>query len=973
MDADFIWADRFRLDIEYGYLGGDEAGTGHFTPRLVLNESGRTVEHAIIEELKRCRSFTFSVAFITPGAIAQIKQHLIEFQGSGRIITSDFLGFNQPRAFAELLRLQEVAGIEVRRHIAEGFHPKGYVFDRPHSITAMVGSSNLTNRALSQNHEWNLKVSAAHGSDLAQQIERLLEGQVADSVPLTREWIDEYAATYVAPPVADHRRPAEPVDGSSEEVIRPNVMQQDALLALDFARAEGARKAIVISATGTGKTMLSALDVRAVNPSRLLFVVHREQILDRTIAEYKRVLPGTSDDFGKLTGSFKQHDRRYVFATVQTLSQESLLSGMDPRSFDYIIFDEAHRSAAHTYQRVMEHFHPQFMLGMTATPERTDGFNVFELFDYNVPYEIRLSKALEAEMLCPFHYYGITDVTYDDGTTTSENTDFARLVTPERVTHLLSALDSYGQAGIAPRGLIFCSRKDEAHALSAALNRCSLRGAPLRTVALTGEDSVDVRELRVKELEAGQLDYILTVDIFNEGVDIPSINQVIMLRQTQSAIVFVQQLGRGLRTAEGKDYLVVIDVIGNYTNNYLIPIALFGDESLNRESLRERLNETIEAGALPGLSSVSFDEIARDRILESIKQTQLDSMTNLKNALVAMRNRVGDVPKLWDFYRFNSVDPVLLATKKAHYPALVQSLLRVDSSLDQSQSRSLELLSHEVLAAKRLHELVLLELLLETGSASLTEIRDAFDLAGIPSSSAHVTSAIDTLTLTGYSQTDVGRFQVGVAELRGEVLGLTDAFRLAHAESRELRDAVADLLATGKELTRDRYDVDRPFTPGMQYSRRDAAHIVGWPRAFASTIYGYKTDEATGVCAIFVTLHKSSEVDASTAYEDRLLDPATMRWFSRSRRTLESKEVSLVVSGAVQVHVFVKKDDAEGSDHYYLGQATAHEAEETTMPDGDGRPLSVVTMLLKFETPIKQGLFDYFQPLMIENGLEGHG
>ena len=149
----------------------------------------------------------------------------------------------------------------------------------------------------------------------------------------------------------------------------------------------------------------------------------------------------------------------------------------------------------------------------------------------------------------------------------------------------------------------------------------------------------------------------------------------------------------------------------------------------------------------------------------------------------------------------------------------------------------------------------------------------------------------------------------------------------------------------------------------MQYSRRDAARIVGWPRAFSSTIYGYKTDEATGVCAIFVTLHKSSEVDASTAYEDQLLDPSTMRWFSRSRRTLESKEVSLVVAGLVQVHVFVKKDDAEGSDHYYLGRATAHEAEETTMPDGNGEPLSVVTMLLKFDQPIKQGLFDYFHPV----------
>lgn len=963
MSSDFIWTDRFRLDIEYGYLGGDQAGTGHFTPRLVLNESGRTVEHAIVEELKRCQGFTFSVAFISPGAIAQLKQHLIDFGAGGRIITSDFLGFNQPRAFAELLKLQEVSGLEVRRHTADGFHPKGYVFDRQQSITTMIGSSNLTNRALSQNHEWNLKVSAARGSDLARQIERLLEEQVASSVPLTQDWIDEYADAYVAPPSRDKRHATEAHDGSVADRIRPNGMQQDALLALDFARAEGAEKAIIISATGTGKTMLSALDVRAVDPARMLFVVHREQILDRTIAEYKRVLAGPDARFGKLTGSYKQHDRRYVFATVQTLSQGSVLAGIEPDAFDYIIIDEAHRSAADTYQRVMGHFRPQFMLGMTATPERTDGFNVFELFDYNVPYEIRLNKALEEEMLCSFHYYGITDVTYADGSTTSEKTDFGRLVTPERVEHLIAALDRYGQAGVSPRGLIFCSRKDEAHALAAALNARTLRGRALRTVALTGDDAMEVRESRVEELEGGALDYILTVDVFNEGVDIPSVNQVVMLRQTQSAIVFVQQLGRGLRLAADKDYLVVIDFIGNYTNNYLIPIALFGDESLNRESLRERLNETVEAGALPGLSSVSFDEIARERILESIKQTQLDSMANLKNALLAMRNRVGGVPKLWDFYRFRSVDPVVLGTRKEHYPALAHSLLKVDPMLDEIESRALALLSHEVLAGKRLHEFILLELLLDRGAATVSEIGAAFDLAGIPSSSSHITSAIDTLTLTGYAQADLTRYRVGIAERQGESVLLTDDFRGRYVDSEALREAVSDLINTGKELTQDRYDAHLPFTPGMQYSRRDAAHIVGWPRAFSSTIYGYKTDEASGVCVIFVTLHKSSEVDASTAYEDQLLDPSTMRWFSRSRRTLMSKEVSLVVDGSIQVHVFVKKDDAEGSDHYYLGRATAAEAEESTMPDSEGKPLSVVTMLLKFDRPIKQGLFDYFHPM----------
>jgi superfamily II DNA or RNA helicase/HKD family nuclease len=963
MDIDLVWSNRFSSDIQFGYVGSAAEGSGHYNPRLILNQDGRTVEHALVEELERGGDFTFSVAFISAGAIAQLKQHLLEHKGSGRIVTSDFLGFNDPRAFAELLNLKKRLGIDVRRHTAEGFHPKGYIFERPRSVTAMIGSSNLTNRALSQNHEWNLKVSAATGSDLANQLLSLLEEQVTASEPLTQDWIDEYAATYVAPPRRDSRKHPIPSALQMNSLIEPNIMQQDALLALDFTRAQGASRAIVISATGTGKTMLSALDVRAFNPKRMLFVVHREQILDRTIREYQRVLGGPASDYGLLTGSSKQSDRRFVFATIQTLSQEANLASISADAFDYIIIDEAHRAGADTYQRVIERFRPQFLLGMTATPERTDGFNVFEIFDFNVPYEIRLSKALEAEMLCPFHYYGISDIAYDDESTTTDATPLQMLISPERVGHLIQAMELYGQAGLSPRGLIFCSRREEARMLSAALNEHFIHGKQLRTISLTGEDSIAIREDSVTRLEAGKLDYILTVDVFNEGVDIPSLNQVIMLRQTQSAIVFVQQLGRGLRLAEGKDYLAVIDFIGNYTNNFLIPIALFGDESLNRESLRERLNEAVEGGALPGLSSVSFDEISRERILNSINQTNLDSLSNLKNALIAMQNRVGEVPELWDFYRFHSVDPVLLATKKEHYPALVQSLLRVDAGLGPSASRSLDLLSHEVLAAKRMHEFVLLELLLSSATTTESAIRQAFEAADLPADPTHITSAIDTLTLTGYSQTDVKRYQAGIALRDKDAIRLTDDFTAAYAESDALRKAVSDLLKTGRQLTHDRYQSELLFTPGMQYSRRDAARIVGWPRAFASTIYGYKTDALAGVCTIFVTLHKSSDVDASTAYEDQLLDPSTMRWFSRSRRTLASQEVSLVVDGSVEIHVFVKKDDAEGSDHYYLGRATSHEAEGTTMPGSDGLPLPVVKMLLKFQRPIKQGLFDYFHPL----------
>ena len=958
---DYAWSEQFAGDIQYGFVNSKVAAHGQFAPRVILNQAGSTVEHALIEELRGAEKFAFSVAFISAGAIAQLKQHLKDFKGAGTIVTSDYLGFNTPTAFAELLNLKRRLGIDVRIHSAEHFHPKGYIFTHERNLTAMVGSANLTSDALSRNHEWTLKVSAADGSDLATQLEKIIGDQVLDSTPLTQDWIDKYAETFVAPPQHHTTRP-ELAPGADTVEIQPNPMQQDALLALDFVRAQGERRAIVISATGTGKTMLTALDVRSVNPARMLFIVHREQILLRTIREFKKVLGGPDSDYGLLTGTSKDLDSRYVFATVQTLSQRQTLGLIPPHTFNYVVIDEAHHAGAETYRRVIDHLNPDFLLGLTATPERTDGFNVFELFDYNVPYEIRLGKALESEMLAPFHYYGISDLAFDDEDEPPADVPLGVLITPERVLHLIEAIELYGQAGVAPRGLIFCSRVDEARALSHELNLRPLNGRRLRTVVLAATDSIQERDTRVAQLEAGELDYILTVDLFNEGVDIPSINQVIMLRQTQSAIVFVQQLGRGLRLAEGKEHLVVIDFIGNYANNFMIPIALFGDESLNRESLRERLNETVEAGALPGLSSVSFDEVSRERVLKSIGRAQLDSLSNLKIALVAMRNRVGRTPTLMDFQRFESVDPVLLATKKEHFPALVQSLLREPSGLTEQESKALQLLSHEVLAAKRLHEFVLLRLLLDRGVVSTDAIGAAFSGAGISADPVTITSVVDTFTLDGYAQSDLTRYVRPLAIRDSELVRLTPEFRDSYATSSAFRSAVDDVLVTGEDLTGKRYRRDVPFTPGLQYSRRDAARLLGWDRTNQSTIYGVKVDTTLGVSAIFVTLEKSDEVAASTAYKDQLLDPSTMRWFTKSNRRLDSADVAPIVKAAVDVHVFVKKDDAEGTDHYYLGQATAHDAVQTVMPDGKGGALPVVEMHLRFDEPVRQGLFDYFSP-----------
>ena len=930
---------------------------------------------ALREELLTTDEFVWSVAFVSPRAVALLKQELVEYTargGRGTIVTSDYLGFNSPGSFRELLGLNDL-GISVRLHERSDFHPKGYVFRQGKLTTAIVGSSNFTERALVSTHEWNMRVTSAWESDLTEQLDQLVEEQVASSVDLTEAWIHEYAEHYRPPesrPRARNRPSA--LEASIRDSpayqsfqIQPNIMQQHALQEIAKVRDSGARRALVVSATGTGKTILAALDVRAVQPKRLLFVVHREQIIDKAITEFMRVLGEPREKFGKFVGGHREIDRQYVFASVQTLSRSDTLDSIASDAFDYMMIDEVHRSGATSYQRVLDHFTPKFLLGITATPERTDGFNVFELFDYNVPYEIRLNEALEADMLSPFHYYGVTDVEFEDGTTTDDFTTLQRLASRERVDHLIRALEIYGHKDVAPKGLIFCSRLEEANELSRALNERTVGHRRLRTMSLGGSNSIREREEAVARLEAGDLDYILTVDIFNEGVDIPAINQIVMLRQTTSAIVFVQQLGRGLRKAPGKDHLIVIDMIGNYANNFLIPIALFGDSSLNRESVRQKMVSAEEVGVVAGMSSVRFDEISRRRVLESIASTKLDDLRSIRAALEQMRNRVGKLPSLYDFYRFDSADPIILAPRLGHFPNLLRSVFKdEDLATTAAEDRFLQFLSAEVLPTKRLHDLTLLRLLLREGSASRNAVRAEFASKGIDSSEPAIASACNVLTL-GFNSTQAEqkKYGVGVATVGNDGdTALRPDFHSLYRSSSVFKQAVDDLVFTGLELTESRYDSNSPFTLGKYYSRKDACRSLLWPKNSSATVYGYRVDTETATCPIFVTLHKADDVSASTAYEDALLDPSTMLWFTRSRRTMQSAEVAAIVQNRVTLHVFAKKNDAEGTDFYYLGRAHSANPEQTTMPDDHGNMLPVVKMELRFDQPVSAAIYSYFQP-----------
>ena len=348
--------------------------------------------------------------------------------------------------------------------------------------------------------------------------------------------------------------------------------------------------------------------MRFQNPERVLFVAHTEQILRKAAEEFALVLDLDESDIGFLSGQHQDFDTRFLFATVQSLSRPYNLKELHRDAFDYIVIDEVHRSGAESYRKVIDYFTPGFLLGLTATPERTDGFDIYELFHWNVAFEIRLQAALNAKMLVPLHYYGISDYSWITDHTSLENR-----LNDERLDFITTNLEIYGFARDV-KGLIFCSSNEESHLLAEKLNSRSVHGRLLRTRALSGEHSITEHEAAIEALASGELDYLITVNIFNEGIDIPPLNQIVMMRGTESSIIFTQKLGRGLRKAEGKDHLRVLDFIGNYENSYLIPVALSGDHSGNKDNLREIVGGG-DTPFLPATSTVNFDRIASSRIL----------------------------------------------------------------------------------------------------------------------------------------------------------------------------------------------------------------------------------------------------------------------------------------------------------------------------------------------------------------------
>ena len=985
--------DELRLGFETAYIDGSVASNSLYSPQFVSNnyKDGKKVLSSIEDELLRCDKFQISVAFITLGGITPLLQTLKELEKKnipGEILTTNYLNFSEPKALEKLNGLSNITlKMYDVQEAGEGFHTKGYIFKTDEVYRIIIGSSNITSAALTRNQEWNTKLVSTEQGEMAKEIvaefNRLWNSEYALEF---NEFYENYKEQYK---IIKHQRDIAKKDQivSIEKYrLKPNSMQVGFITNLKKILGAGEDRALLISATGTGKTYASAFAMRELGFKRVLFLVHRGQLARQTKKSYEKVF-AKSVSMGLVGAGYHEYDADYVFATVQTLNRDEHLLQYDKDSFDCIVLDEAHHVTADTYQKIMKHFSPKLWLGMTATPDKRDdnvaGRNVYELFNYQIAYEIRLQQAMEENLLCPFHYFGITDLSIvgDD----KDNRDFSMLTSDERVKHIIQQANYYGYSGEKVKGLIFCSSIKETQELSHKFNNIVNQdtGKYFRTIALNGDANEQERQdaferLAMNESEANvhkqPLDYIFSVEILNEGVDIVEVNQVIMLRPTQSPIVFIQQLGRGLRKADGKEYVVILDFIGNYNNNFMIPIALSGDRTYNKDNIRRYI---MEGGRIiPGASTVHFDEISKKRIFASVDNVNFSDIKLIKENYTNLKNKLGRIPALKDFDDYGEMDVIRIFDNNSlgsYYKFLVKYEKDYKIRLSQEEEKIVEFISKKLANGKRIQELQLLKrtLLYANGLSKcglFTGLSQDLLTYGKSISKEQQENIINVMTNEFPAGSGKKTYsQCVFIEKEGNDYKPTKTF-LEMLSDRDFYNVIKELVDFGiSRYERDykqSYDVT-DFVLYQKYTYEDVCRLLNWEQnEVPLNIGGYKYDKKTKTFPVFINYDKSDDISDTTKYEDHFVPGFRDRLIaiSKSGRSLQSEDVQNFLKAkerGIRVELFVRKnkDDKISKEFYYLGHMTASgNTKEFTMPNTQKTAVEIEWIL---DVPVREDIYEY--------------
>ena len=954
-----------------------------FQPKIITNndETKEYVLNTLEQRIRDCDCFYISVAFISNGGISKFKSVFREFakkgeKAHGYILTTDYKLFNEPEALDFLLQFDNV---DVKIYKVDedeksgGFHTKGYIFEKDEKFNIIIGSSNLTFYALTKNKEWNTETISTKDGEYTRQILTEFEKYWnSEKSVYYKDYKDCYKERFQLGKKQKQIALRENPIKIQKVELEPNDMQAAFISNMRKLRNDKRDRALLISATGTGKTYASAFEVRTEveeeNLQRMLFIVHRKKIAKQAKETFENVF-SDKISMGLYFADYKETNARFVFSTLDTLRDKEKREKFKEDAFDTIIIDEVHRAGSDGYQQIMNYFKPKLWLGMSATPERSDDFDIFNLFNHNIAYEIRLQQALKENLLCPFDYYGISDLQIDGKTFSDEDfSNFNKITSDQRVEHIIREIKYYGYSGERVKGLIFVNKLEVADELSKKFNE---RG--YRTVSLHGggdekyqqyiENCIDrLTDDSIPREE--QLDYLFTVDIFNEGVDIPEINQIVMLRPTKSIIIFVQQLGRGLRKHASKEFVTILDFIGNYNNNYLIPMALTGSKSYDKDDMRKPL--THGQSVIPGAATIHFDEITRKRILKSIDRASTNSLTLLHESYKNLKYRLGRIPTIKDFDENDVIDVEKFFTvKKSYYEYLLAYEEDYKVKLSDSQRNILRVISNEFAIGVRPDELIILSLLLQGESdilpVYLEKMKKEFNLEP---TDLEIKNVIANLT---------NNFRVPSVQTRNtdcifvnsnnETVSINQDFQKL-LENIDFKNMISELIAHGLMKYKNKYSElyqDSRLSLWKKYTVFDVEKLLAWDKEVnAQSVGGYWYNEYSNTFAVFINYKKDND---AIQYEDKFLSQNEIIAISKNPRKIDSSDAEKIFRKSekyqtTKFYLFVRKDknDADAKEYYFLGSINSS---GDPIPDKIDGKTDIFKIHYLLETPVEKNLYDY--------------
>lgn len=885
-------------------------------------------ETKFIDKLKKsidnCEAFYFSVSFIKKPGLRLVAPNIeaaLARGAKGKLITTTYQNFTDIDSLVYFYDLQTryPGSFECRLDRecfrdssgnTVGFHSKGYLFDYPDHSELLIGSSNITVYALLKNVEWDVSIIDGNDSETCNMAKQEFGYLWSKTLPLTRELVDEYRTHLM---YSIERWDMDYEIANSE--IKPNYMQRKALKELNRIRVMGASRALVVAAAGSGKTYLAAFDALNFSPKRLLYIVHEGSILMKSFDTFQKVF-GSDRSYGIYNGEFKEFDADFVFSTNVTMANS--LDLFDKHAFDYVIVDECHHATASTYQKIINHFEPEFLLGITATPERMDEEDVFGLFDQNVPYELRLREAIINKLVVPFKYYGIRDDLIEYGIAATKGHRFVEQFSDEKHCEFISKMiEKHRISGQKLKALAFC--RDRAHAARMA----DAMSEYYNTRYLTGKNSIGERVRAYKDLQDdnAELEILFTVDILNEGVDIPGVNMVLFLRPTESQTIFIQQLGRGLRTYEGKKFVTVLDFIGNdYNRSVQIAFAL-GSLSENfvveKNLVAELIKNDYKSLGLEQYGvEIHIDELSKKEIEEFISQVNFNTKRYLEQDYYNFKKYISAsrYPDHVDYLN-NDYAPDLIkfmqakigSVKNFSYYGFLRAIDEDDiPAFSKDQEGFIKYVS-DMLPIVRPYEYLIIQRLID--GAGSVYIKDLVRFLKIQITDYDMTSfnhAMQYMLKRSYFATNNDELI-----LDSTLLDI------------EFEEYMRDLLSYGL----GKYDIDygdksadEKFQLWSSYRKTQVSQLL--LRDPGDIMLGTKIID--GVIYAYVTVLKDDNIKETLDYDDGYIDQKTFQW--ESVANVKASELEKL-KNSNEMHIFVRKVESEDGitlPFTYIGKGVPH-------------------------------------------------